>query len=29
VMSDGEYILPGERVKVIDAVGSKIVVARL
>jgi len=29
VMSDGEYILPGEKVKVVEAIGSKIVVARL
>ncbi len=29
VVSDGEYIMPGEKVKVIEAVGSKIVVARL
>jgi len=29
VVSDGEYILPGERIKVVEAVGSKIVVTRL
>jgi len=29
VVSDGEYILPGEKIKVVEAAGSKIVVTRL